>query len=181
MDVALWQVRSLHHASSLTSLNPCCNGCSSLTLFNDWFVMINNVLILVVMDVALWPRDKADATEQCGVLILVVMDVALWQLGELTPSQIAEQVLILVVMDVALWPYVLVQEYLRKDSLNPCCNGCSSLTCGYCSLFLSFNHCLNPCCNGCSSLTPEATETNTMSFTVLILVVMDVALWLNLS
>ena len=61
-----------------------------------------SVLILVVMDVALWLRYDTTLKLRDKVLILVVMDVALW-LGRPKYKDSLLKVLILVVMDVALW------------------------------------------------------------------------------
>ncbi len=61
--------------------------------------------------------------------------------------------------------------------LNPCCNGRCSLT--RCSWFYCiFWYCLNPCCNGRCSLTGDVVNSIPSTGMVLILVVMEDALWL---
>ena len=67
-----------------------------------------------------------------------------------------------------------VQLFDSEDSLNPCCNGCCSLT-GPTSVEVQRTRCLNPCCNGCCSLTQEEKLYDFVR-TVLILVVMDAVL-----
>ena len=87
-------------------------------------------------------------------------------------------VLILVVMDAVLWPSIFLYScFFPFLCLNPCCNGCCSLTRRAYHLFPTRQFvlilvvmdavlwhaahdewvieqaCLNPCCNGCCSLT----------------------------
>ena len=80
MDVALGQLVNLEGFGQLQiSLNPCCNGCRTWTSLPIRTTGPNNVLILVVMDVALGQAPKNDRLLLFSVLILVVMDVALGQ------------------------------------------------------------------------------------------------------
>ena len=123
-------------------------------------------------------------------------------LRERLPSRLrskSNQVLILVVMEDALWAEIQRLEW-HLNSLNPCCNGrCSlrvqlMLRCcltqrlnpccnGRCSLSNCFwvkrvdNKSLNPCCNGRCSLSPSVSRSLRMNNPVLILVVMEDALW----
>ena len=63
------------------SLNPCFNGICSLT--GSWRrkkSSMQRVLILVLMEYALWPRRRLTAGHSAlSVLILVLMEYALWQ------------------------------------------------------------------------------------------------------
>ncbi len=61
------------------------------------------VLILVVMEDALWRMQRFDSEYYCSVLILVVMEDALWP-GRYAVVGQHGPVLILVVMEDALWP-----------------------------------------------------------------------------
>ena len=150
MDVALWPL-NIGSENSSGSLNPCCNGCSSLTLhISSISISVIIVLILVVMDVALWPVRVCSCPICCR--------------SRLNPC--CNGCSSLTLLDVA---------GVGVDCLNPCCNGCSSLT--KCSLLVAPRGAsLNPCCNGCSSLTINKVAVD-MYGKVLILVVMDVALW----
>ena len=62
------------------------------------------------------------------------------------------------------------------DSLNPCCNGCCSLTICTDTAYRKTMSGLNPCCNGCCSLTPFTLACYVWQALVLILVVMDAVL-----
>ncbi len=133
------------------------------------------------------------------VLILVVMEDALWQ----TVFKIMARrmlVLILVVMEDALWLYGRVSRQRCWISLNPCCNGRCSLTLGWNDqgetwifvlilvvmedalwlfqngIFWVIGCSLNPCCNGRCSLT-NLFIPKQLRLGVLILVVMEDALW----
>ena len=86
-------------------------------------------------------------------------------------------VLILVVMEDALWVPYLVSVLLAKFRLNPCCNGrCSLRRWEYQGAWRCFK-CLNPCCNGRCSLRQQGNEKTKDFNRVLILVVMEDALW----
>ena len=66
------------------------------------------------------------------------------------------------------------QDVFEITRLNPCCNGCCSLT-----KHIELNglsHGLNPCCNGCCSLTLLIVQLIRLLRLVLILVVMDAVL-----
>ncbi len=110
------------------------------------------VLILVVMEDALWQFLYNSSGFTIGVLILVVMEDALWQFSILPILVITTRVLILVVMEDALWLVDIMIIDLIILRLNPCCNGRCSLTIR----------------SKCDALQWEA---------VLILVVMEDALW----
>ena len=61
------------------SLNPCSNGICSLTVVLTLSSDKNNcVLILVLMEYALWQEQEGCHYKVCKVLILVLMEYALW-------------------------------------------------------------------------------------------------------
>ncbi len=129
----IWSLTE-HHSKEdckgFPCLNPCCNGIWSLT----WVILnlsskVCYVLILVVMEYGLWPREVTNYRKKDGdVLILVVMEYGLWLIGE-------------------------VQDLKRAKRLNPCCNGIWSLTEEFENWNISKGSSLNPCCNGIWSLT----------------------------
>ncbi len=86
------------------SLNPCSNGICSLTLLEIELSSIRHgVLILVLMEYALWLQPETNDGKQYLVLILVLMEYALWQ-------RMAEI------------------NNCNSQGLNPCSNGICSLT-----------------------------------------------------
>ena len=97
----LWWFRK---GSRLWSLNPCSNGICSLTGRTVNTLGRRVVLILVLMEYALWQKQYTSVYCFYFVLILVLMEYALWQhvQGE---SGVWRNVLILVLMEYALWPY----------------------------------------------------------------------------
>ncbi len=140
-------------SSSTKSLNPCCNGRCSLTgSKGSQKGQEPHVLILVVMEDALWRRYVTCQDTIGVVLILVVMEDALWRSvsrreggsiaclnpccnGRCSLTKVlllvwnrGRIVLILVVMEDALWQKFYRVFVHRMDSLNPCCNGRCSLT-----------------------------------------------------
>ena len=70
------------------------------------FLAHTTVLILVLMEYALWLLGKVDKDGSCLVLILVLMEYALWHLQLLKERNKAIYVLILVLMEYALWRVV---------------------------------------------------------------------------
>ena len=161
-------------------LNPCFNGICSLTWGNSCLRDCRSgVLILVLMEYALWPDNGATDVTVKPVLILVLMEYALWRLKGLMAKNIRLIVLILVLMEYALWLWV--GYYHQKAA--------------YCVLILvlmeyalwqeiqeelrEFECSLNPCFNGIYSLTWRDTRHVLGSgIIVLILVLMEYALWL---
>ena len=100
---------SLGRKGSFWSLNPYCNGCTSMIhkIFCDYFTTIR-VSILIVMDVLQWLENTwSDGCRVWNVSILIVMDVLQWFLLSGPPDQ----------------------NYGR---LNPYCNGCTSMISGIC-------------------------------------------------
>ena len=112
------------------------------------------VLILVVLDHALWHLAGKFLLLCRRVLILVVLDHALWLWNQMLCMLNLLTVLILVVLDHALW--------LKEQK-----NLAAQIAAG-----------LNPCCAGPCSLTPQGTD-EIVRQNVLILVVLDHALWLQ--
>ena len=134
MEDGLWLRRSQRSRRSSGSLNPCCNGRWSLTLFGKTFKVITEKRL----------------NHCCN---------GRWSLtGQWYYRKKCQCVLILVVMEDGLWP--TTRRTTRTGMcLNPCCNGRWSLTncisyqpCTKC-------YCLNPCCSGRWSLT-EAGNVN---------------------
>ena len=67
-------------------------------------------------------------TEEIVVLILVLMEYALWDTTNLI-KEIGSDVLILVLMEYALWAsYIFVGKHEFLSCLNPCFNGICSLS-----------------------------------------------------
>ena len=104
MEYALWVYNKL-------SVSPC----------------FSEVLILVLMEYALWGYLGALNSSLCLVLILVLMEYALWDGEELTGKTDKFRVLILVLMEYALWEGEKGCFKPPKTSLNPCFNGICSL------------------------------------------------------
>ena len=134
------------------SLNPCSGGLCSLTLITtlqrnesnlvlilvlvDYALWLHRervcrlttqVLILVLVDYALWQQDANPPKGKARVLILVLVDYALWRNSKVE-SRSSQKVLILVLVDYALWLYVLYAKHKISKSLNPCSGGLCSLT-----------------------------------------------------
>ena len=140
--------------------------------------MLREVLILVLMEYALWPLRVSGRSSptvkslnpcsngicsltvlnsrlsfwQMKVLILVLMEYALWLPRHSCGRHYCSCVLILVLMEYALW------------QLQP-------------STCKVMSRCLNPCSNGICSLTRIAYFSLQELFMVLILVLMEYALW----
>ncbi len=143
-----------------------------------WTVYRVPVLILVVMEDALWlPLTKENST--ClNVLILVVMEDALWR--KLTVQSVTERlVLILVVMEDALWQCPCPLCRWGYWGLNPCCNGRCSLTVSWVRVFWKRRVLILVVME--DALWPSCRIRNHLDDKVLILVVMEDALWQNVS
>ena len=140
------------------------------------------VLILVLMEYALWLEEKMCSLEKAKVLILVLMEYALWPKQSLKNSsvfhrlnpcsngicsltssaqrklQYNSRVLILVLMEYALWQQQAISGMLVQMSLNPCSNGICSLTVWKgVGQPIRWRR-LNPCSNGICSLTTLSTS-----------------------
>ena len=134
------------------SLNPCSNGICSLTFTNHASTKWTEVLILVLMEYALWPKGSTLCRTKRTVLILVLMEYALWQQGIESSRWWRQIVLILVLMEYALWQKHGYEIVYLCGSLNPCSNGICSLT-NTKKRKIRRGRCLNPCSNGICSLT----------------------------
>ena len=156
-------------------LNPCSNGICSLTL-RIWR-KVNGfcVLILVLMEYALWRIAFGFEPEPKEVLILVLMEYALWQSINSNGQRGREGVLILVLMEYALWPCVfrrflwsarVLILVLMEYALWP-----------YTIIAIEGGKSLNPCSNGICSLTIQLYHHCLFIDDVLILVLMEYALW----
>ena len=110
------------------------------------------VLILVLMEYALWQRATEINDPVLNVLILVLMEYALWQVIVLYLRLMPTAVLILVLMEYALWRNSIIYKWI-------------------------YWYCLNPCSNGICSLTKTLASLNPLLYKVLILVLMEYALW----
>ena len=166
----------LSKTGSKNRLNPCCNGCCSLTHALWEQAWEPAVLILVVMDAVLWPCFTSHWTNRkrlnpcCNGCCSLTSDAKL---------QVSQNclVLILVVMDAVLWRCNFCRNRWNWPSLNPCCNRCCSLTSSLRWPLPDMMSRLNPCCNGCCSLTHWWFVLCKFLLSVLILVVMDAVLW----
>ena len=154
----------------------------------------------MLSDSSLFGRDARER----NVLILVLMEYALWQMRWIRLSDSPPWVLILVLMEYALWPWKEMSSFLRETSLNPCSNGICSLTenAAFDStpefrvlilvlmeyalwhnkkvFYKRKKHSLNPCSNGICSLTQACKRKSRPRLPVLILVLMEYALWRQL-
>ena len=77
---------------------------------NQVYKWTSYVLILVLMEYALWAAGPVTNDTPIAVLILVLMEYALWELDNLSGYQEGYMVLILVLMEYALW------ASLKKDT-----------------------------------------------------------------
>ena len=91
------------------SLNPCFNGICSLRTKTMALKPSNVVLILVLMEYALWAQWMYHALMWSRVLILVLMEYALWDIRNVNHRHICSRVLILVLMEYALWALTVEQ------------------------------------------------------------------------
>ena len=69
-------------------------------------LILTAVLILVLVDDALWREQRLPYGGIHVVLILVLVDDALWPQANLFEEQIKDMVLILVLVDDVLWPHL---------------------------------------------------------------------------
>ena len=152
MEYALWHAIVGDCIILAVGLNPCSNGICSLTRTSAASEQQVQVLILVLMEYALWPgcqlprNWRKRGLNPCSngicslttntdeklfvnaiVLILVLMEYALWPRSDRCRSAYG-QVLILVLMEYALWRQSKKQEDMQCVCLNPCSNGICSLT-----------------------------------------------------
>jgi len=99
-------LRSYHPMSERLerSLNPYCIGRCSLRSF-AWNQAVPNliVLILIVLEDALWEIHRRPMGEVVMVLILIVLEDALWVQGVYRRNKVVSTVLILIVLEDALW------------------------------------------------------------------------------
>ena len=126
------------------SLNPCCNGRWSPTIYHHFVMMLPRRLNPCCN--GRWSPTKLFSTKEklIEVLILVVMEDGLRQKTIMETRR--DYVLILVVMEDGLRLTCLSSRALQMR-LNPCCNGRWSPT-YQARLREPSIMCLNPCCNG---------------------------------
>ena len=134
------------------------------------------VLILVLMEYALW--DDIDEIIETIEKCLNPCFNGICSLRQFVGYDTAEllKVLILVLMEYALWAEGTGRTPRLPRSLNPCFNGICSLRRGL-SRTTGQSCCLNPCFNGICSLRKAADITSPYRAWVLILVLMEYALW----
>jgi len=101
MDVPLELIISRTSRNTLASFNPCFNGCASRIRFEQWFLQVRFVSILVLMDVPLELVKTGHHLQEQNVSILVLMDVPLE------------------------WYYTFSYTH-PITGFNPCFNGCAS-------------------------------------------------------
>ena len=152
MEDGLWQGWEGVNLSGRDSLNPCCNGRWSLTV---WYFSKTSFR----GDLCLNPccNGRWSLTSVCPCLAwrncLNPCCNGRWSLT-IWHTQIRHLcVLILVVMEDGLWPPQACINYALNLSLNPCCNGRWSLTLQNITNLWFRRFGLNPCCNGRWSLT----------------------------
>ena len=134
------------------SLNPCCNGRCSLRVRKRH----SSLLIVTCLNPC--------CNGRCSLRLFFLYD-RLAQLS-LNPCRNGRCSLRL-----TYWP-----NSTTMLCLNPCCNGRCSLSCRT-SMFRNIAACLNPCCNGRCSLSLKRESNRPCHRSVLILVVMENALW----
>ena len=132
-------------------LNPCFSGICSLSPQVRYIRINMEVLILVLVEYALWDSDLVDNylwkclnpcfsgicslravsrtnRKQIDVLILVLVEYALWAEGDCAEHWKRQEVLILVLVEYALWEHRRnCQEDCPVLCLNPCFSGICSL------------------------------------------------------
>jgi len=91
-----------------------------------WKQMIKGVLILIVLEDALWVKKQWGNEREFYVLILIVLEDALWAETQISNDK-KPYVLILIVLEDALWEYVNEAKEKLLRGLNPYCIGRCSL------------------------------------------------------
>ncbi len=177
MEYALWLGESLASKDINNSLNPCSNGICSLTVEEKAKELGISCLNpcskgICSLTTTAWTGNK---TLVC-VLILVLMEYALWQkycigvgleTSRLNPCSNGI---------CSLTRLCAFLHYTDPRSLNPCSNGICSLTQRWRRIRLCVWR-LNPCSNGICSLTQPLAYGLQIGLSVLILVLMEYALW----
>ena len=175
MEEGQRRVTNGSQTSSLASLNPCCNGRGSKTMYYLHLTTTSTVLILVVMEegqrqqrplLETW-RKPVSLNPCCnGRGSKTKIDNIVATLSSLNPccngrgsktsrwvvdGSESHGVLILVVMEEGQRRGVQGRLVLRQVRFNSCCNGRGSKT--YTFGFRVRGRSLNPCCNGRGSKT----------------------------
>ena len=132
MEVGLWQKHVFFLTkTNPESLNPYCDGSRSLTHRNYSNYMFCPASLNPYCDGSrsLTQATSRGTTMHDNVLILIVMEVGLWPHHSSTVPTHLMKVLILIVMEVGLWLQQTVEPFLtRASGLNPYCDGSRSLT-----------------------------------------------------
>ena len=136
-----------------------------------------DVLILVLMEYALWARNKEIIVKPWKCLNPCFNGICSLRIDKFYATKNAKDVLILVLMEYALWELLSLWDCHGIACLNPCFNGICSLR-----IFVKiwqklFRPCLNPCFNGICSLRAIEFPSYDDVIVVLILVLMEYALW----
>ena len=95
-------------------LNPCYSGICSVR--QPWWPRCpgDAVLILVIVEYALWERPQLVKVKHLRVLILVIVEYALWEDGTGVTKEDQPSVLILVIVEYALWVGLEAQENIIR-------------------------------------------------------------------
>ena len=139
-------VRAARHGYH--SLNPCCNGIYSMSVYYLIFYNSLTVLILVVMEYTQWAKNSGATFWMRVGLNPCCNGIYSMRVQGLLPTNLG--VLILVVMEYTQWA---PPEWarLQAEGLNPCCNGIYSMRINILNIKKMENS-LNPCCNGIYSM-----------------------------
>ena len=126
---------------------------SEKSLFRKIKQMLLHVLILVLMEYALWEIQTMEVGSNVACLNPCFNGICSLS-AYFMPKQILHStVLILVLMEYALWVYCRWVHWFGKGlCLNPCFNGICSLSYGWMVRISVFYESLNPCFNGICSL-----------------------------
>ena len=183
VDVAQWRDRAAIGTCSATCFNPCSRGCCSVaprmcsaavcrTTFQSlfsWMLLsgvgggqrcdrVDGVSILVLVDVAQWPRQRDQADRGSSRF----QSLFSWMLLSGTAGALTEtgdaRVSILVLVDVAQWHELDPLPAMSRSGFNPCSRGCCSVACGSVrrrtpASMTGFNPCSRGCCSVARSRT----------------------------
>ena len=128
MEYALWACWKVSERICLRRLNPYSNGICSLrnTYYEFWCEYEG--LNPYSNGICSLRRSNSGQTLISWVLILILMEYALWAVMQALGERTKSDVLILILMEYALWESTQLLFPLLEQSLNPYSNGICSLS-----------------------------------------------------
>jgi len=109
-------------------LNPYCIGrCSLSSICNERLIQIKMCLNPYCIGRCSLSRSLSIESTESLVLILIVLEDALWGMRDAI-KVIRKKVLILIVLEDALWAFKWIKDWFKRRSLNPYCIGRCSLS-----------------------------------------------------